>query len=66
MSIVRENLLTRLEYTPYCGNEKCKDMPRTSFNGKQFKCGSCHWESKFEQEFIEQYKNAQQKLKATT
>lgn len=63
MTTVRKNLLTRLEYTPYCGNIKCKDVPRTSFNGKQFKCSSCGWESTFEQEFIDKYKAAQQTLK---
>lgn len=34
MSIVRENLLTRKGYTPYCGNDDCTwNMPRTRFSG---------------------------------
>lgn len=63
MSIVRENLLTRLGYSPYCGADRCRGTwPRTVFNGKQFRCPSCGWESKFEPEFIEEYKTAQSKL----
>jgi len=62
MSIVRINLLTRKGYTPYCGAENCHlRMPRTAFNGKQFQCG-CGWQSKFEAEFIEEYKQAQGRL----
>lgn len=56
VSIVRRNLLTRRGYTPYCGNERCRTMPRTRFTGKQFRCGCCGWESSYEPEFIEQYK----------
>lgn len=56
MSIVRENLMTREGYTPYCGAERCPlRMPRTFFNGVQFQC-NCGWQSGFEAEFIEQYK----------
>lgn len=56
MSIVRENLMTEVGYTPYCGDETCKARwPRTSFNGKQFQC-SCGWTSGFEAKFIEEYK----------
>jgi hypothetical protein len=56
MSIVRENLLTRPGYTPYCGAEHCvMRWPRTRFNGSQFQCG-CGWKSSFEAEFVEQYK----------
>lgn len=63
MSIVRNNLLTQLYYTPYCGAETCRHRwPRTQFNGKQFAC-KCGWQSQFEPEFIEQYKAAQQKMK---
>jgi hypothetical protein len=62
MSIVRENLLTRKGYTPYCGSVSCfLRMPRSYFNGKQFQCG-CGWESSFEAEFIEKYKQAQEKM----
>ena len=56
MSTVRENLLTRKGYSPYCGNDECKyHWPRTSFDGEQFKC-SCGWRSKFDNEFISKYK----------
>lgn len=56
MSVVRENLLTRPGYTPYCGSESCRfRMPRTTFDGYQF-CCPCGWKSGFEAEFIEEYK----------
>lgn len=61
MSIVRNNLLTRLGYVPYCGRDAC--FSRAGFDGEQFKC-RCGWRSNFEPEFIEQYKEAQAKLKA--
>jgi hypothetical protein len=58
MSIVRDNLLNRPGYTPYCGANHCRlGMPRTWFNGEQFQCG-CGWKSGFEAAFIEQYKTA--------
>lgn len=66
MSLVRENLLTRLGYRPYCGNTSCGVMPRANFNGQQFNCSCCGWQSKFEPEFIEQYKNAQEQLRQVT
>lgn len=56
MSIVRDNLMTKPGYTPYCGNDKCRVMPRTLFNGKQFVCPRCGWVSSFEEEFINEYK----------
>lgn len=57
MSIIRENLMTRPGYTPYCGNmDKCTVMPRTNWTGEQFKCGCCGWESKFPADFIAEYK----------
>jgi hypothetical protein len=56
LSIVRDNLLNRPGYTPYCGAPHCHfRWPRTHFNGEQFKCG-CGWQSSFEAPFIEQYK----------
>lgn len=61
MSLVRQNLLTRFGYVPYCGRGLC--MARAGFDGEQFKC-RCGWRSEFESEFIEQYKAAQAKLKA--
>lgn len=56
MSIVRENLMTRPGYSPYCGAEKCgATWPRTRFDGSQFKC-VCGWRSQFPAEFIAEYK----------
>lgn len=63
MSVVRENLLTRKGYTPYCGaGASCGlRMPRTFFNGEQFACW-CGWQSSFEPEFIDEYIKAQRRL----
>lgn len=56
LSIVRQNMLTRPGYTPYCGVVRCPHgWPRTRFDGSQFKC-VCGWRSTFEPEFIEKYK----------
>lgn len=56
ISIVRDNLLTREGYTPYCGAERCnRGMPRTTWNGSQFEC-RCGWQSQFPVEFIAEYK----------
>jgi hypothetical protein len=56
MSIVRDNLMNRPGYTPYCGAAHCWfHWPRTRFNGQQFQCG-CGWQSSFELSFIDQYK----------
>ena len=55
MSIVRENLMTRPGYTPYCGNGHCS-MPRTNWTGEQFKCPYCGWVSQFPADFIAEYK----------
>ena len=57
MSIVRENLMTEKNYSPYCGSNTCKSMPRAKFNGEQFVCPSCGWISEFPIEFIAEYKN---------
>lgn len=56
MSIVRQNLMTRPGYSPYCGNEKCSTTPRTGWTGEQFKCGACGWVSSFPADFIVEYK----------
>lgn len=64
MSIVRDNLMSRPGYTPYCGAVYCqRRWPRTWFNGDQFQCG-CGWQSNFEQSFIEQYKQQSAALAA--
>lgn len=56
MSLIRDNLMTREGYSPYCGNEKCYAMwPRTTFDGEQFKC-RCGWRSQFPADFIAEYK----------
>lgn len=52
MSIVRQNLKKLVGYVPYCGNFDCAEMPRTKFNGKQYECKCCGWQSDFEPEFI--------------
>lgn len=58
MSQVRENLMTKPGYSPYCGNIDCRgNWPRTYFNGSQFVCPECGWVSKFPEDFIEEYKN---------
>lgn len=56
MTIVRENLLTRPGYTPYCGNNHCRSVRRTEWDGEQFKCNNCDWRSDFPDEFIAEYK----------
>lgn len=56
-SQVRHNLMTRQGYSPYCGNmDKCATMPRTSWNGHQFRCGHCGWVSAFPADFIAEYR----------
>jgi hypothetical protein len=57
MSIVRDNLMTRPGYTPYCGNDvSCAYRnPRTFFKRGQFNC-LCGWQSSFEPEFIAAYR----------
>lgn len=58
-SIVRENLMTEKQYTPYCGaGQYCtKKMPRTRWDGdlSQFVC-QCGWRSQFPGDFIKRYK----------
>ncbi|GJH04993.1 hypothetical protein [Paraburkholderia terrae] len=56
MSTVRDNLMSRPGYSPYCGNMQCKTMPRTTWNGAQFRCFECGWASGFPAEFITEYK----------
>lgn len=55
MSIVRENLMNRPGYSPYCGNVDCRTMPRSTWDGHQFKC-MCGWRSEFPEDFIAEYK----------
>ena len=56
INIVRDNLLTREGYAPYCGDGNCRfHMPRTAFDGEQFRC-ICGWRSGFPADFIAEYK----------
>ena len=56
MSLIRDNLMTREGYSPYCGNDDCMTCPRTIFNGEQFICPHCGWVSKLPADFIAEYK----------
>lgn len=61
-SIVRENLMTREGYTPFCGNSVARDKkggcdnPRTKFDGEQFVCPNCKFRTAFPSDFIKRYK----------
>lgn len=61
MSIVRDNIMNREGYAPYCGGylseqTGCRTGPRAPFNGSQFECPHCGWQSAFEPDFIKAYK----------
>ena len=56
MSTVRDNLINKKGYSPYCGDMTVCNSPRAPFNGKQFECPSCGWVSSFEDSFIKEYK----------
>ena len=59
MSTIRQNLMTRAGYTPYCGgayDTTTCSMPRTNFDGEQFVCPECGWRSSFDEAFIKEYK----------
>lgn len=51
-SVVRNNLMSKSGYRPYCGNDSCKSMLRTVFYKGQFHCGICLWHSTYEETFI--------------
>lgn len=56
-TIVRENLMTREGYSPYCGSLACDHRnPRTVYSKEihQFRC-ICGWVSEFPKDFIERY-----------
>ena len=57
LSVVRRNLLTVKGYSPYCGALPCFNTPRTKWDAKlkQFKCPTCGWVSKFDDDFIKKY-----------
>lgn len=52
-STVRNNLMKRPHYAPYCDKNECWN--RAPFDGEQFAC-RCGWRSEFPEEFIEIYK----------
>jgi hypothetical protein len=55
-SLVRQNLMDREGYSPYCGDNKCcYRWPRTRFKDGQFVC-DCGWRSRFPEDFISRYK----------
>ena len=55
MSIVRDNLMSRPGYSPYCGAAECiARWPRTFYRAGQFQC-LCGWRSGFDPEFIAGY-----------
>lgn len=55
MSIVRENLMTKVGYAPYCGEDTCFNRAPYDPKKKQFAC-RCGWTSDFEDEFIAAYR----------
>lgn len=58
-TIVRENLMTKEDYAPYCGTPKLTcPMPRTVWDPtkNQFVCPHCGWISQFPEDFISRYK----------
>lgn len=57
LSLIKNNLMTRDGYSPYCGAEHCfGHWPRSIFNGEQFACPHCDWVSRFPESFIQEYK----------
>ena len=55
-SIVRNNLMKRPGYRPYCGSGACSfRMPRLTWDGAQFNC-HCGFRTEFPADFIGPYK----------
>jgi len=54
---MQEKLLTEEGYMPYCGNPRCREMPMTQFNGEQFYCRCCRWESSYPKEYLAKRNN---------
>lgn len=58
--IVRNNLMIKKEYAPYCGGgiDRCFEMPKSKWDSKlnQFKCPKCGWVSEIPDDFIKLYK----------
>ncbi len=56
-SIVRNNLMSRPGYAPYCGSDQCScGTPRATWdiNRQQFTC-RCGWVSAFDADFVREY-----------
>lgn len=55
-SIVKNNLMKRPGYRPYCGGSYARcGLPRLTWNGEQFDC-KCGYETNFPAGFIKKYK----------
>lgn len=57
-TLIRENLMTREGYSPYCGSNNCSFRnPRSIYDirKEQFTC-KCGWVSEFPSDFIIRYK----------
>lgn len=54
LSFVSTKLLTEKGYAPYCGSDRC--FCRAPFNGNQWKCPRCGWQSEQPANFIAAYK----------
>lgn len=66
MSIVRNNLMSKPFYKPYCGSNHCSGMnPRMVFSKDQFECAACGSRTSFEAEFIEEYKIKRTQLESS-
>lgn len=66
-SVVRNNLMKRPFYKPYCGREgSCSgSWPRMIFTNDQFECSSCGYRTNFEPSFIAEYRLRAKKLEAS-
>ena len=58
-SLVRHNMMHRIGYAPYCGQDHC--MGRCPFDAKvgQFVCARCRWKTALDADFIAAYKRQQ-------
>lgn len=60
-SIVRNNLMKRPGYAPYCGETRC--FSRTRWDGEQFGCG-CGYRTGFPEAFIALYRARRAEMQA--
>jgi hypothetical protein len=64
LTIVRENLMNKPDYTGYCGNNIARHKPDGCSNPRtryikglgQFQCPECGWISQYPDDFIKRYK----------